>query len=311
MDLKEFINEIEKKYGKGAVASLNNKPLELPRFTSGSLGLDKILGGGYPKGRVIEFYGPESSGKTTLATFAMISMQQQGGKCLFIDFENSFNRGFAEAHGLNAKDLIYSQPSTAEEALEVIRRGCGLFDLIVLDSVANLAPSSEVEQDSGTASVGVLSRLMSQHFRLVTPMLKQTTIIYINQLRMKIGTLYGNPETTPGGKALGYAASIRVDCRNKERLKDADNKVIGIMIKVKTIKNKTAPVQQEALVPFYFNGGINQQEELLDFALDKGVIEKKAGGVYYYKGDKLGRGRDNVKELIIPLEKEIKELCGL
>jgi recombination protein RecA len=294
--LEATIKELEKEYGKGIVTLGSSADLPpIDRVSSGSLMLDRALGGGYPRGRLVEIYGPESAGKTTLTLHAIAEFQKAGLRCAFIDMEHALDSVYASNLGVDLNKVLISQPSCAEEALNVAQTlaRSGQFGLIVLDSVAALVPKAELEGDVGDASIGVQARLMSQTCRMISGIAfrTNTTVIFTNQIRMKIGIMFGNPETTSGGNALKFYSSIRLDTRRKGVLGSGDDKV-GIEANVKVVKNKTYPPFKEALIQIMFGSGINSEAELLDLATTMGLIEK-SGSWYSHKQEKIGQGKDN------------------
>jgi recombination protein RecA len=300
--LEVAISQIEKQFGKGAIMRLGSEGIvEVPAISTGSIALDVALGvGGFPRGRVIEIYGPESSGKTTLALSAIAQAQKAGGSAAFIDAEHALDINYASKLGVNINELLISQPDTGEQALEVAETlvRSGALDIIVIDSVAALVPRAEIEGDMGDSLPGLQARLMSQALRKLTATISksQTTVIFINQIRMKIGVMFGNPETTTGGNALKFYASVRLDIRRIETLKDGQES-IGSRVRVKVVKNKVAPPFKQAEFDIYFNEGISRTGELIDLGVNKGIIEK-SGAWYSYNGNRIGQGRENVKQYI-------------
>ena len=317
--LKLTLDKLDKTYGKGSVMKLGDQTVEkVESISSGSIGLDIALGvGGYPKGRVVEIYGPESSGKTTLTLHAIAECQKAGGIAAFIDAEHAFDRFYAEKLGVDLGELVISQPDNGEQALEIadnlIRSGA--VDALVIDSVAALTPKSEIEGEMGDSKMGLHARLMSQALRKLTASISKTncTVFFINQLREKIGVMFGNPETTTGGNALKFYASVRIDIRRSTQLKDTEGGVLGNKTRVKIVKNKVAPPFKTAEFDIMYGEGISKIGEIIDIGVEKDIIEK-SGSWFSYGGSKLGQGRDSVKsilkdnpELMEELEQKIVE----
>ncbi len=315
--------QLEKQFGKGTIMRLgaDGAVAEIAIIPSGSLGLDIALGiGGLPRGRIVEIFGPESSGKTTLSLQAVASAQSEGGLAAFIDAEHALDMAYAKKLGVNTDDLLVSQPDTGEQALEITETlvRSGALDVVVVDSVAALVPRAELEGEMGDSHMGLQARLMSQAMRKLTAAISksQTTVIFINQLRMKIGVMFGNPETTTGGNALKFYASVRLDIRRTDALKDGQE-VVGNRVRVKVVKNKMAPPFRQADFDIMFNEGISRLGEVIDLGVEKGIIEK-SGAWYAYKGDRIGQGRENAKQFLREqtmianeAESRIREAYGL
>jgi recombination protein RecA len=297
------ISQIEKNFGKGSIMRLGEGAVAegVQSISTGSLTLDMATGiGGLPRGRVVEIYGPESSGKTTLALGTVAQAQASGGTAAFIDAEHALDIAYAQRLGVHIEDLLVSQPDTGEQALEVAEAlvRSGALDIVVIDSVAALVPKAEIEGDMGDSLPGLQARLMSQALRKLTASISKsnTTVVFINQIRMKIGVMFGNPETTTGGNALKFYSSMRLDIRKIENLKDNQD-IIGGRVRVKIVKNKMAPPFRQAEFDIYFNEGISRAGEIVDLGVEKGIIEK-AGAWYSYGGGRIGQGRENVKEYL-------------
>lgn len=301
--LDDAISQIEKKFGKGSVMRLGDRTaVDVDVIPSGSLTLDKALGiGGYPKGRIIEIYGPESSGKTTLTLHAIAQAQKQGGKAAFIDAEHAIDPVYAKNLGVDIDELILSQPDSGEQALEIAEMlvRSGVIDLIVIDSVAALVPQVELDGEMGDAAVGLQARLMSKALRKLSGVMNKTncTVIFINQLREKIGVMYGNPETTTGGRALKFYSSVRVEIRRSEQIKQ-NGEIIGNKANIKVVKNKVAPPFKTTHVDIIYGKGISRDGEILDLAVEGDIVEK-SGAWYAYNGEKIGQGRENAKNFLI------------
>ena len=317
--LATALAQIEKQFGKGAVMKLgDNAAMQVDAISTGSIGLDLALGvGGVPRGRIIEVYGPESSGKTTLALHVLAEAQKKGGDVAFIDVEHALDPVYAEALGVDINNLLVSQPDTGEQAMEICEAlvRSGAIDAIVVDSVAAMVPRAEIEGEMGDSHVGLQARLMSQAMRKLTGIIGKTgtVVIFINQLRLKVGIVYGNPEVTAGGNALKYYSSVRIDVRRTEQLKDSSGAVIGSRTRAKVVKNKVAPPFREAYFDIMFGEGISKSGELLDLAVQLGIVQK-SGAWFGYGETRLGQGRDNTKiyleehpELFAEIEKQVRE----
>jgi len=317
------LSQIEKQFGKGAIMRLGTGGVlaDIAVISTGSLGLDIALGvGGMPRGRVVEIFGPESSGKTTLSLHVIAEAQKNGGVAAFVDAEHALDVGYAKKLGVNIDDLLISQPDTGEQALEIAETlvRSGAIDVIVVDSVAALVPRAEIEGEMGDSHMGLHARLMSQALRKLTGAISKsmTTVIFINQIRMKIGVMFGNPETTTGGNALKFYSSLRLDIRKVETIKEGQD-VTGNRVRVKVVKNKLAPPFKQAEFDILFNEGISKLGELIDIGIEKGIVEK-SGSWYSYKGDRIGQGRENARQTLkdnAPMAKDIevmiKEVSGL
>lgn len=313
--LRATMDKIEKSYGKGSIMKMGDDHVEeISVIPSGSIGLDAALGvGGYPRGRVIEIYGPESSGKTTLAIHAIAEAQKTGGIAAFIDAEHAFDRFYAEKLGVDVENLYISQPDSGEQALEIAEQliRSSAIDIIVIDSVAALTPKAELEGEMGDSKMGLQARLMSQALRKLTAAINKTntTCIFINQLRDKIGVMFGNPETTTGGNALKFYASVRLDIRRIGQLKDGDE-VKGNQVRVKVVKNKVAPPFRKAEFDIMFGGGISRTGEIIDLGSELNIV-KKSGSWYSYNETKLGQGRDAAKQCVADNPELAEEIAGL
>jgi recombination protein RecA len=317
------LSQIEKQYGKGAIMRLGTAdvPADVPAISTGSLTLDVALGvGGFPRGRVIEIFGPEASGKTTLTLHGIAEAQKAGGIAAFIDAEHALDLGYAKRLGVNTDDLLVSQPDTGEQALEIAETlvRSGAVDVIVVDSVAALVPRAEIEGEMGDAHMGLQARLMSQALRKLTAAISksQTTVIFINQIRMKLGVMFGNPETTTGGNALKFYSSVRLDIRRIESIKEGQE-VTGSRVRVKVVKNKMAPPFKQAEFDIMFAEGISKAGELVDLGVEKRVLEK-SGAWYSHKGERLGQGREAVRDFLKSnpaiakeIEARLREIAGV
>jgi recombination protein RecA len=321
--LQAALQQIEKQFGKGSIMRLGEGEVveDIQVVSTGSLGLDIALGvGGLPRGRVIEIYGPESSGKTTLTLQVIAEMQKVAGTCAFIDAEHALDAQYAQKLGVNLQELLISQPDTGEQALEIVDAlvRSGSIDLIVIDSVAALTPKAELEGEMGDSLPGLQARLMSQALRKLTATIKKTNtmVIFINQIRMKIGVMFGNPETTTGGNALKFYASVRLDIRRTGSIKKAEE-VIGSETKVKVVKNKVAPPFKTAEFDILYGEGISREGEIIDMGVDAHIIEK-SGAWYAYNGEKIGQGKDNAREFLrenpgiaVEVENRVREAMGI
>ncbi|WP_373497982.1 recombinase RecA [Desulfococcus sp.] len=320
--VESAITQIERQFGKGSIMKLGSKEVQnIPVIPSGSLALDKALGiGGFPRGRVIEIFGPESSGKTTLALHAVAEAQKQGGIAAFIDAEHALDTAYAKKLGVNCDDLLIAQPDTGEQALEIVDMlvRSGAVDIMVIDSVAALVPRAEIEGEMGDAHMGLQARLMSQALRKLTGIIGKTmtSVIFINQIRMKIGVMFGNPETTTGGNALKFYASLRLDIRRLSAIKEGQE-VVGSRTKVRVVKNKMAPPFREAEFDMTYGEGISRTGDLIDMGVELGIIEK-SGSWYSHDGDRIGQGRENVKKFLSEntetydiIQKKVRSSLGL
>jgi recombination protein RecA len=320
--LDAALKKIEKNFGKGSVMKLGEKvDQQISTIPSGSLALDVALGvGGYPRGRIVEVYGPESSGKTTVALHAIASVQQQGGTAAFIDAEHALDPQYAQKLGVNIDELLLSQPDTGEQGLEIADAlvSSGAIDIVVIDSVAALVPRAEIDGEMGASHVGLQARLMSQALRKLSGSINKTKTIaiFINQIREKVGIMFGNPETTPGGRALKFYATVRLEVRRAEQLKQGTD-IIGNRTKIKVVKNKVAPPFKVAEVDIMYGQGISQEGELLDMAVEKDIVDK-SGAWYSYKEERIGQGRENVKvymmehpEMVEEVSKRVRDAYGI
>lgn len=321
-DLDQILSDIEKQFGKGSIMKLGeNQHMKVDVVSSGCLSLDIALGvGGYPRGRIIEIYGPESSGKTTFALQAIASVQKTGGRAAFIDAEHALDPVYAEKLGVNINELLLSQPDTGEQALEICDAlvKSEAISIIVIDSVAALVPQAEIDGEMGDSHVGLQARLMSQALRKLSGTISKTNTIaiFINQLREKVGVMFGNPETTTGGRALKFYSTIRLDVRRNEQLKMGDG-VVGNKTTIKVVKNKVAPPFKTAVVDIMYGEGVSREGEVIDLGVEAGIIEK-TGAWYSYEGEKLGQGKENVKlllketpDLTQEIEEKVRELYGI
>ena len=321
-DLDQILSDIEKQFGKGSIMKLGeNQHMKVDVVSSGCLSLDIALGvGGYPRGRIIEIYGPESSGKTTFALQAIASVQKTGGRAAFIDAEHALDPVYAEKLGVNINELLLSQPDTGEQALEICDAlvKSEAISIIVIDSVAALVPQAEIDGEMGDSHVGLQARLMSQALRKLSGTISKTNTIaiFINQLREKVGVMFGNPETTTGGRALKFYSTIRLDVSRNEQLKMGDG-VVGNKTTIKVVKNKVAPPFKTAVVDIMYGEGVSREGEVIDLGVEAGIIEK-TGAWYSYEGEKLGQGKENVKlllketpELTQEIEEKVREFYGI
>lgn len=321
-DLDQILSDIEKQFGKGSIMKLGeNQHMKVDVVSSGCLSLDIALGvGGYPRGRIIEIYGPESSGKTTFALQAIASVQKTGGRAAFIDAEHALDPVYAEKLGVNINELLLSQPDTGEQALEICDAlvKSEAISIIVIDSVAALVPQAEIDGEMGDSHVGLQARLMSQALRKLSGTISKTNTIaiFINQLREKVGVMFGNPETTTGGRALKFYSTIRLDVRRNEQLKMGDG-VVGNKTTIKVVKNKVAPPFKTAVVDIMYGEGVSREGEVIDLGVEAGIIEK-TGAWYSYDGEKLGQGKENVKlllketpDLTQEIEEKVREFYGI
>ena len=320
--LEQVLSDIEKQFGKGAIMKLGeNKHMAIDVCSSGSLSLDIALGvGGYPRGRIVEIYGPESSGKTTFALHAIAEVQKKGGRAAFIDAEHALDPVYAKNLGVNIDELLLAQPDTGEQALEICEAlvRSEAISIVVINSVAALVPQAEIDGEMGDSHVGLQARLMSQALRKLSGTINKTNTIaiFINQLREKVGVMFGNPETTPGGRALKFYASVRLEVRRNEQLKQGDG-VVGNKTTVKVVKNKVAPPFKSAVVDIMYGEGVSKEGEIVDLASDAGIIDK-TGAWYSYQGNKLGQGKENVKLLLKDnvalreeLENKVRDYYGI
>jgi len=306
------LSQIEKQFGKGSIMRLGEAhAVNVETIPTGSLSLDLALGGGIPKGRIVEIYGPESSGKTTVCLHAVAEVQKAGGTAAYIDAEHALDPAYAKRLGVNTDDLLISQPDSGEQALEILETlvRSNAVDIVVIDSVAALVPQAEIEGDMGDAQMGLQARLMSQAMRKLTGVISRskTTVIFVNQLRMKIGVMFGNPETTTGGNALKFYASVRMDIRRTSQIKQGDS-VIGNHVRVKVVKNKVAAPFREAEFDIMYNQGISREGDVIDLAVTHGVVDK-AGAWYEYNGEKIAQGREAAKKFLAENPKVFDEVA--
>ena len=306
------LSQIEKQFGKGSIMRLGEAhAVSVETIPTGSISLDLALGGGIPKGRIVEIYGPESSGKTTVCLHAVAEIQKAGGTAAYIDAEHALDPAYAKRLGVNTDNLLISQPDSGEQALEILETlvRSNAVDIVVIDSVAALVPQAEIEGDMGDAQMGLQARLMSQAMRKLTGVINRskTTVIFVNQLRMKIGVMFGNPETTTGGNALKFYASVRMDIRRISQIKQGDT-VIGNHVRVKVVKNKVAPPFREAEFDIMYNQGISKEGDLIDLAANNGIVEK-SGAWYTYKGENIAQGREAAKKYLADNPKVYDEIA--
>ncbi|HET7827674.1 MAG TPA: recombinase RecA [Candidatus Saccharimonadales bacterium] len=306
------LSQIEKQFGKGSIMRLGEaQAVNVETIPTGSIGLDLALGGGIPKGRIVEIYGPESSGKTTVCLHAVAEVQKAGGTAAYIDAEHALDPAYAKRLGVNTDQLLISQPDSGEQALEILETlvRSNAVDIVVIDSVAALVPQAEIEGDMGDAQMGLQARLMSQAMRKLTGVINRskTTVVFVNQLRMKIGVMFGNPETTTGGNALKFYASVRMDIRRLSQIKQGDT-VIGNHVRVKVVKNKVAPPFREAEFDIMYNRGISKEGDLIDLAASNGIVEK-SGAWYTYKGENIAQGREAAKNYLAEHPKIFDEIA--
>ncbi|MBX4201531.1 recombinase RecA [Candidatus Saccharibacteria bacterium] len=310
--LQLAVDQIEKQFGKGSIMRLGESTTtDVETIPTGSISLDLALGGGIPKGRIVEIYGPESSGKTTVCLHAVAEVQKNGGTAAYIDAEHALDPAYAKRLGVDTDKLLISQPDSGEQALEILETlvRSNAVDIVVIDSVAALVPQAEIEGDMGDAHMGLQARLMSQALRKLTGVINRskTTVVFVNQLRMKIGVMFGNPETTTGGNALKFYASVRMDIRRQAQIKQGDE-VIGNHVRVKVVKNKVAPPFREAEFDIMYNQGISREGDVIDLAVTNGVVDK-AGAWYEYKGEKIAQGREAAKKFLAENPKVFDEVA--